>query len=488
MRQSVHLDSARLRDTMGRLVEEHHLPGLAVGVIADEDLVFAEGCGYADIESERPQSPDLRHRIGSITKTMVGPCAMALVEEGRLNLRDRVVDLLPDVAFHGPAESMTVWHLLTHTSGIGEMPNTGDFADPDFKLWMSGEEFPGVPQAYPDGITVEVPPGTKWAYANHGWVLMGEIIARAEAAPIEDVLQKRVFEPLGMSSTDLLDQPHPDLTTGYHREPSEDVLALLRRAGREPPAEEAVDGYNIRGDYQFVRGKAAGSTQSTITDMAKYASALLRDGKGIVQRETFAEMVAPQWCPDPRLASQGIGFQLRSFYGESGFGHGGGVIGGWNSYLQVFPERDMAVLLHMNLSYDDFDTVVLRRILQAALSAPDESLPTSPIDPRILASAPAVYEAPAPGPLTNFRIMNDTGRIMISQRDGRLYLKARRGPWKEEAPLLAIDPDQPDLFAIADGYPEAMRLAFILDEDGKVSGFRLSRLAEMIPNEEAQPW
>lgn len=109
-----------------------------------------------------------------------------------------------------------------------------------------------------------------------------------------------------MANSDLLDRPHPDLTTGYHHAPNEDARELAARGGREAPEEPTVDGHNIRGAYQYVRGGgAAGAVQSTVPDMAHYASALLRRGAGIVRPETFDAMVAPQWCPNDRLESWG---------------------------------------------------------------------------------------------------------------------------------------------------------------------------------------
>ena len=216
-------DIERIRAAVRAVCEEYHLPGIAVGVVSGDDLVYSEAFGYADIESKRPQDTALRQRIGSITKTMVGLCTMALVDEGRLTLGARLVDLLPDITFHGPAGGITIRHLLTHTSGIGEVPNPEDVRRMQETLWSDDADYPGVPDAYPDGITIDVAPGTKWAYANHAFMLLGEIVARAEDAPIQDVLRRRVFEPLGMPDSDCLDAPHADLTTGYHRPPNEDA-------------------------------------------------------------------------------------------------------------------------------------------------------------------------------------------------------------------------------------------------------------------------
>ena len=488
MLKSTALDTSRIRDTLSELIEEHHLPGIGVGVVAGDDLILAEGFGLADIEGSTPMTPEHRQRIASITKTMVGLCAMALVDEGRLTLDARVVDLVPDIPLHGHGESLTVWHLLTHTGGIGEAPTIKDINDP-FRLLFTNEAVPdNLVAGYPEGITIETPPGSKWAYANHGYFLLGEIVSRIEGEAIPNVVHRRIFEPLGMSNSDMLDRPHPDLSTGYHRTPGEDERELLRRAGREVPSEETVDGHNIRSaEYPKEWGRgAAGGVQSTIPDMARYASALLRKSAGIVRPETFDQMTLPQWQPDPRLPAWGLAFAVRS-YGRRRFGHGGSAFGGWNSSLAVFPDENLAVLIHMNLVYDHYESAVRSRVIQAVLGDPDEELSAAPIAPSVLASAPGVYEAPVPGPLTNFRVFTGSGRIQVSARDGGLVLHARRGPWKRGVRMLAVEPD---LFLLDTGDPDPPRVVAVLDDAGRVIGleFAMSTMWSMQRNDEISPW
>ena len=95
-----------------------------------------------------------------------------------------------------------------------------------------------IRQAYPRAISIEATPDTKWAYANHGFALLGQIVAQIEGAPIEEVLHTRIFGPLGMTNTDCHDRPHADPTTGYHRAPSDDELDILALLGRAAAAEE----------------------------------------------------------------------------------------------------------------------------------------------------------------------------------------------------------------------------------------------------------
>ncbi|MCI0439572.1 MAG: beta-lactamase family protein [Chloroflexi bacterium] len=479
-------DIERIRSTASRLVEEHHLPGLAVGVVSGEELAFAEGFGYADIESGRPQSPELRQRIGSITKTMVGLCVMALADDGKLTIEDRVEDWLPDVKFSGPAESLALKHLMTHTGGIGEAPNVEDLQDYWSSLWAKSADVPSFSEAYAKGFVIETPPGAKWAYANHGFALLGEIISRIEGKPIEAVLKERIFEPLGMANTDCFDQPHPNLTTGYHRAPGHDELEVMDITLKDAPEETTVDGYNIRGEHAYVRPRAAGAVESSVLDMARYTAALLRKGRGVVRPETFELMTRPHWSLDERLSSMGLTFFLRERFGRRSFGHGGGITGGWNTQLTVFPDDDLAVIVHLNMNYAEMG-LVDSKIAQAALNAPDVKPADAPVDAAILASAPGVYQ-PTPGHKTNFRIVRGMGRVQITARDGRLFLRTRRGPWREGARMARVNAADPTLFALDTGEPEPPLVALALDGSGAVSAVRIERQAHLVRNEGLKPW
>ena len=249
-------DADRLEAAAKRALDQLKPAGFSVGVVAGGGLAWSRGFGYADIETGRPQAPELRQRIGSITKTMVGLCLMALVEEGRLSLEDCVFHHVPEVVFHGDGSAVKLRHLLTHTSGIGEVAMPEDVRALTDTLW-SGSPDDDVLGLFPRGVTLEIPPNRKWSYANLGYALLGEVVARAEQAPIAEVLRRRVFAPLGMANSDLHDQDRPDLATGYHRAPGADEREMRARAGLETPDEPTVDGVNIRGSYLHIRGGGA---------------------------------------------------------------------------------------------------------------------------------------------------------------------------------------------------------------------------------------
>jgi CubicO group peptidase (beta-lactamase class C family) len=316
---------------------------------------------------------------------------------------------------------------------------------------------------------------------------MGEIVARIEGAPIAEVVSRRVFKPLGMTNSDLLDLPHPNLTTPYHHPPTAEDLKLAERAGVAlPPVEPTVDGTNIRGSYRYIRGGgAAGAVQSTIPDMARYASALLARGAGIVKPETFDQMVGPQWQPDGRLEGWGLAFQRLRYFGEAFFGHGGGVAGGWNTMLIVSPRRNLALLVHANTAFEGMAHLTSRLLAELVGFAP-HALTGAPAA-EVIAAAPGVYESPG-GVLTNFRIIGSMGRLMIKAEDGGLTLYARRGAWRDGKRLYPGDPADPDFLVIDDDPLQPSMLALVRDAAGAVTGLRCDRLVEMVRTETVAPW
>jgi hypothetical protein len=163
-------------------------------------------------------------------------------------------------------------------------------------------------------------------------------------------------------------------------------------------------------------------------------------------------------------------------------------MGGWNSFLAVFPDLDAALQVHTNLMSETFDNRITSPLLQAFLGAPTPAPAAEALDARVAETAPGVYEAPEPGPLTNLRVKFGSGRIMIrAGDDGGLTLFSRRGPWKEGARLLPGDTGEPDLLLI-EGGSMPQRMAVVRDASGAVTGLRFMQLVEMRRNPELEPW
>jgi hypothetical protein len=299
-------------------------------------------------------------------------------------------------------------------------------------------------------------------------------------------LKDRIFDPLGMKDTDCYDRPHPDLSTGYHRVNSIDELDLLDIIGEDPPVQKTVDGYNIRGRYVYVKPRAAGAVESTIADMALYSSAVLSGGGGIVKPETLELMLSPQWRPDPRLSNMGITFSRGVRFGHQVYSHGGGIAGGWNTQFIIIPDLDLGLLLHINL-WSDLTEMITSRVLKAVLNATHPIYKDIKPDPDMLLRAPGVYE-PVPGHLTNHRTTTNYGRIQITVKDGDLYIRSRRGAWREGLKLIQRESNDPTFYTIGTDQIERPGLLFVGDNKGEISEIHFDRLTHMIRNEVLNPW
>ena len=117
----MNIDKEALRQKAEEIVGKHSLPGMGLGVVSSNEVLFSEGFGYAEIETKNPHTEKTIQRIGSITKTMTALVAMRLVEEGKLDMESNVADLMPTIKFNTQFSPIKVKHLFTHTSGIGEI-------------------------------------------------------------------------------------------------------------------------------------------------------------------------------------------------------------------------------------------------------------------------------------------------------------------------------------------------------------------------------
>jgi hypothetical protein len=219
--------------------------------------------------------------------------------------------------------------------------------------------------------------------------------------------------------------------------------------------------------------------------MSSYASSLLKRGGGVVSEDTFAEMVAPQWCPDPRLNHWGLAFARAPHHGRIAFGHGGAYFGGWNSHLDVFPEDAFAVLQHMNVMMDE-PSPVFRRIIRAALGVEPRRYDTAPVARDLLEQAPGEYWLTMPGALTNFRPATRLGPVRIERDGDQLTLTSRWGAWKGGVPMHAGDLADPDLFAINREDDDAALLVIERNGDGNVTGLRCDELTYLVKRERAE--
>ncbi len=323
------VEEAPLATRIATMFNRHAVVGAAVGVVRGGRMEFA-GHGSADIATHRPITEDTIFRIASISKTFTAIAVMQLWERGLIDLDDpandhlRAYRLIPDDPAFGP---VTIRHLLTHTSGVGETAHPSRVLGPDFGESVApGAPVPPLSVYYRRGLRVGAEPGTRWTYTNHGFATLGQIVADVTGTALADHLREHVFLPLGMTATSLT-PPDQALcrATGY----------TLRAHGPE-----AVT-------HREMITAGAASIYSTPRDMGRYLSALLDGGRNeygaVLHPDTLTLMFAPQYQPDPRVPGMGFGFFRGSAGGHRVIEHQG-ILPGFNSQIWLAPDDRLGLM------------------------------------------------------------------------------------------------------------------------------------------------
>ena len=329
------VDQLGLTARIGRILNRWPTVGLAVGVVRNGRLEFFHGHGFADIASNTPVAEDTVFRIGSITKTFTAIAVMQLWEQGLVDLDAPANDylrgyrLITARMIHRPA---TLRHLLTHTAGLPEVVYPSRMLQPVFgEMVRVGTPVPSLAEYYRGALRLVAEPGTRYVYSDHAFATLGQIVADVSGDPFDRYLRQHVFEPLGMSDTDLLrsDRVKPRLATGYR----------LGSSGAKPVTDSEV----------ITAG--GGAVYSTPRDMARYLAALLGRGANehgsVLKPETLATMYAPQYQQDPRVPGIGLAFSRFNLGGHLAVEHGG-IIPGFNSQIFAAPDDGVGVMAFTN--------------------------------------------------------------------------------------------------------------------------------------------
>lgn len=310
------------------------LPGVSIGIVHDQVLVWSGGFGWADVERREPATADTLYRIGSITKLFTATALLILRDAGKLALDDPLAAHLPWFQMKAAAVeagTITIRHLLTHTSGL---PREGAFP------YFTDSRFPTI-----DDLRARLPmqerpfpTETRWKYSNLGATLAGEVVAAVAGESYVEFVRRRILEPLGMTAT-LVASPapgHPRLATGYAR----------RLLGSSPAP------------FNDLRGlTAAGNMTTSVNDLVRFAMLQLRGGVAggaqILSGRTLAEMHRVHWLEPDWQGGWGLGFRLLRVRGKVLVGHGGSVRG-FRSNLQICPADKVAIVAFVNS--DDADS------------------------------------------------------------------------------------------------------------------------------------
>ncbi|MGQ9801192.1 MAG: serine hydrolase domain-containing protein [Candidatus Saccharicenans sp.] len=179
-------------------------PGAAVLVIKNGQAVLKRGYGVADIRVGNSISARTNFRLASLTKQFTAAAVMLMVREGQLRYEQTLTDIFPDFPDYG--QTITIRHLLTHTSGLPDYENLMTHEDPDKSLEEQQINDYQVLELLKKEKSGKFAPGTEWDYSNSGYVVLGLIVEKVSGLPFGHFLEERIFKPLGMDGTVLYER------------------------------------------------------------------------------------------------------------------------------------------------------------------------------------------------------------------------------------------------------------------------------------------
>lgn len=471
-----------------RALDAFQVPGIAVGVVKDGELVCAKGFGTRQVGTDSPVGPETLFAIASNTKAFTATALAILVDEGKLSWDDKVVDRLPGFRLADPwiTAEFTIRDLLTHRSGLG--PYAGDlmrFPDTDFTVDEMIARLRFLP--------ISEPFRASYAYDNHLYLVAGEIVDRVSGSDWKTFVQTRILDRLGMERC---------TTTPSAVDWSGDVA--------HPHA--LVDGTIVEvAPYVSDVGGAAGGIRCHVAGLAKWLEVQLAGGaipwEGADARLVSEAQHRETWTPHTILSvresdaaddrthfsTYGLGWGLRDVDGHLRVGHTGGHPG-MVTETTLLPELGLGVVVLTNQESGAAFRAISQTILKAATRG-EESAEVDWVDvyaQRVEEAAARAAEAlaeAAPGsggerrppslPLAGYAgVYTDPwrGDVTISERDGGLWIEfsrtdGLRGPLRHhDRDVFVVEWEDRSLHADA-------WVRFSLGWDGAVSAIEMKAIS-----------
>ena len=319
VRQPDNTELAELHRNIQSYMFDHNIPGALIGVVSRGQILHLRVFGMANVELSVPVTDRSVFEIGSISKQFVAAAAILQAEDGVLDLDAPVHQYLPWL----PSEWLgaTVRQVMNHTSGI---PDYEEIRSYDvYRFRMTPEEVIRIAHSRP----MDFAPGTDWYYSNTGYFILSMIVERIDGKALADVLEDRIFNPLGMSQTRLADPESiiADRAAGY----------WINKAGalinRNPTETSSTLG--------------AGGMLSSVYDLMRWDNALY--GNRLLTADSRRAMWSPAILPDGSNTEYALGWRVTPYRGIPTQGHSGMVAGFVANFIRI-PDYELGVIVFMN--------------------------------------------------------------------------------------------------------------------------------------------
>ena len=464
------------------------VPGIAVGIVKDGQLVFARGYGVRSLQTGKPVDEHTLFGIASNTKAFTATALGMLIDEGKLNWDDKVVDYIPEFRLYNPyvTQDFTITDLLTHRSGMG-------LGAGDLMIWPDGSDFTRSDIIHNLRYLKQVSPfRAKYDYDNNLYIIAGEVIARISGMPWEEFVQKRILQPLDMKES---------ATSFVRLKDTSDIIA----------AHGSVNGkVQVIGRTKSELMDAAGGIYSSVSDLSKWVIMHLNNGSyGPDKKSRLISWKNHQalWTPqtlmgvdtyppyNSHFAAYGRGFRLSDVKGYLEVSHTGGLAG-MVTQITMYPELNLGIIVLTNQQVGAAFTAIANQIKDSYLGASgmdwvkilservkkseeDAAKITKEVwDDIALKQASGAAVKPDPALFTGTYRDPWFGDITVEQKDGRLWFRSKRSPaltgemiWYHGQTFIAKWNDRS---MDADAF-----VLFQTDYDGKASGITMKTISPL---------
>ncbi len=364
------ISAAKIDATAARVMDAYTVPGMVVGIVEGDEVVFAGTYGVQEVNKPAEVTEKSLFKIASVTKNFTTAALALLVDQGKISWDDPVIDHIPEFRVQDPwiTRNFTIRDLLIHKSGL-------QLGAGDLMFWPTPNDF--TREDILQGLRYLPMDGgfrTQYAYDNILYVIAGELTERVTRQRWETFVEENLMRPLGMEYC--FAGPVPDEYKKHIAQPHGWL-------NEEPTV--------VRRDFadDYLTSAPAGGIRCSLQAMTKWmkmhnarGAYVTADGeqKQLISAKQHAEMWSPQtimnvgsrayeW-DNTHFAAYGLGWRMHDVDGLLRIHHTG-TLHGMNAYLSFFPELDTAFLVLLNRSHSDARTAMMQTLIKAYTDAPE---------------------------------------------------------------------------------------------------------------------
>lgn len=338
--------SKGIDDAVQQVLTSTGAPGVSLAIVRDGKVAYLHAYGKAKLEPEAAAQTDLRYSIGSVSKQITASLMLLLQQEGKLSLDDKVSKYFPSLT---RANEVTIRELLSHTSGYQDYwPQ--DYVPPFMLKAVTPAE---IMQRWA-GKPLDFDPGTKWQYSNTNFVIAGAIAEKVTGKPFFELLQEKIFGPLGMKTV-------TDANPGFLPAPAP-VGYVRYGLGPLRPAPELGKGWLF----------AAGQLAMTAEDPARWDLSII-DQK-LMSPASYKQFETEMLLKSGVGAQYALGVSVGAQNGRRMLAHSGGV-SGFTSQNIVFPDDRVAIIALANEDSSSAPGQIVQKIIPMIFDVADPATP-----------------------------------------------------------------------------------------------------------------